>query len=43
MERIEIWGDTIPGNRKDRKESVMEIKYKKNPNETMKVDSCAAG
>lgn len=35
MERIEIWGDTIPGNRKDRKESVMEIKYKKNPNETM--------
>ncbi|MCD8068466.1 MAG: alpha/beta hydrolase [Lachnospiraceae bacterium] len=35
MERIEIWGDVIPGNSGALKETVMEIKYKKNPNVTI--------
>lgn len=35
MERIEIWGDVIPGNSTDKKESVMEIRHKKNPNAAM--------
>lgn len=35
MEKLEIWGKVIPGNRSARKDMVMEIQKKKNPDHTV--------
>ena len=35
MEKLEIWGKVIPGNRSARKDMVMEIQKKKNPDHTI--------